>query len=539
MARTNAASSREWNHLHAPQPPQRAFQTNSFPQDASGKSREFDREQPGHETSRVNLRSEATSLGYIVRPTFGLQPAGTSLYNQPFMIKLGTGPRAIATGIALPRNAVDTFRSVERHPFPFLLESVGGGRYSFVGSNPYAVLVARGDRISLWREGREKTFRQNPFDALAALLGERVVENDPSLPFPGGAVGAFGYDLGRQLERLPAGAADDLGFPDLVVGFYDRFVMIDREKQQAQIVELSDRRRKRAIDGRVYDEVFGGPPPEPGRGANFTRERYLAAVARAKEYIAAGDVYQVNLAQRFHATVDAPPFEIYRALREANPAPYAAFLDFGRRAVISSSPEQFLELRGRTLVTRPIKGTRPRAADDDEDERLRHELLASPKDDAELAMIVDLERNDLGRTCDYGSVRVAESKVIESHPTVHHLSATIEGRLRRGLGPVDVLRATFPGGSVTGAPKIRAMEIIDELEPTRRAFYTGAIGHIGLDGSMSLSVAIRTILADGRDYFYHAGGAIVADSDPEAEYEETLVKAAAMAAALGIESLNH
>ncbi len=450
------------------------------------------------------------------------------------MLKVGKkGPAALATEVALPRDLGSYFPTVARHPFPFLLESAAGGRHSFLGSNPYAALVARGDRLSLWREGIEKTFRGNPFDVLAELLAERRAENDRSLPFPCGAAGAFGYDLGRHLERLPHRAEDDLDFPDLVLGFYDRVVMVDHQEGKARIVELAGRASKRAIDPRVYDEAFGGAGIA-GRGANFTRTRYLAAVARIKEYIVAGDVYQVNLAQRFHARVERPPFEVYRALREASPAPYAAYLEFGRRALLSSSPEQFLELSDRRLVTRPIKGTRRRSDDADEDERLRQELFASPKDDAELAMIVDLERNDLGRVCEYGSVQVAEPKVLESHATVHHLSAVIEGKLRRGLGPVDVLRATFPGGSITGAPKIRAMEIIDELEPTRRAFYTGAIGHIGFDGSMNLSVAIRTVMADGPDFFFHAGGGIVADSDPQAEYEETLVKAAAMARALGI-----
>ncbi len=451
------------------------------------------------------------------------------------MLKLGAGPKAAVTDIALPRDLASYFTSVDRHPFPFLLESAASGRHSFMGSNPYAVLLARGDRISIWREGRERSSRGNPFDALEELLAEAGVENDRGLPFPGGAVGAFGYDLGQHLERLPRRAEDDLDFPDLVVGFYDRVINVDHAEGKARIIELTRRPAKRAMDRGTCEEALGrGSGPVSRRGANFTRDGYLAAIARAKRYISAGDIYQVNLSQRFHARLDVPPFEIYRRLRAATPAPYAAFLQFGGRAVISASPEHFMELRGRNLRTRPIKGTRRRGGDPDEDERLRQELYASPKDDAELAMIVDLERNDLGRVCDYGTVRVTEPKILESHPTVHHLVATVEGRLRRGLGPVDVLRATFPGGSVTGAPKIRAMEIIDELEPTRRAFYTGAIGYIGLDGSMDLSVAIRIILVDGEDCFFQAGGGIVADSDPAAEYEETLVKADALARALGV-----
>jgi para-aminobenzoate synthetase component 1 len=448
------------------------------------------------------------------------------------MLKVVTGRSARLTPIPPPRDPLEWLATPG--PFPFLLESRGGGRYSFAGADPYAVLVARGDRLSLWREGRERSSRGNPFDAIDDLLSEQRVENPEGLPLPGGAVGAFGYDLGQHLERLPRRAEDDLDFPDLVLGFYDTLSVVDHAEGRAGVVEIPLRPSRRAIDPGTYEEVFGGRAPNSGRGANFTRERYLDAIARIKEYICAGDVYQVNLSQRFHARSENPPFEIYQALRAASPAPYAAFLQSGRRAILSSSPEQFLELRGRTLVTRPIKGTLRRGGSAEEDDRLGRELLASPKDDAELAMIVDLERNDLGRVCDYGSVKVTAPKVLERHPTVLHLSATVEGSLRRGLGPVDVLRATFPGGSITGAPKIRAMEIIDELEPTRRAFYTGAIGALGFDGSMNLSVAIRTVLSDGQDYFFQAGGGIVADSDPAAEYDETLAKAAAMARALGV-----
>jgi para-aminobenzoate synthetase component 1 len=452
------------------------------------------------------------------------------------VLKLGKLARARATAVAPPRDLLSWYPAAARHPFPFLLESAAGGRWSLLGSNPYAVLVARGRRVSLWRDNRERSWEGDPFEALRDLLAERPAEEDPELPFPGGAVAAFGYDLAQHLERLPRRAPDDLGFPDLVAGFYDRFLVVDRETRRASIVELSDRDdAPRAMDARTYDEAFGAAEaPAGARGANFTRERYLQAVRRALEYIAAGDVYQVNLSQRFHARVPDPPARLYERLRAATPAPYAACLEFGRRAILSASPELFLRCRDRRIVTRPIKGTRRRDPDPDEDERLRRDLWSSPKDDAELAMIVDLERNDLGRVCEYGSVRVAEPKVLESHPTVHHLCASIEGTLRRDAGPVEVLRATFPGGSITGAPKIRAMEIIDELEPTRRAFYTGAIGTIGLDGSMNLSIAIRTVLADGEDCFFQAGGGIVADSDPQAEYEETLAKAAGLARALGV-----
>ena len=449
------------------------------------------------------------------------------------MIRVGQGRRAQATAIELPRDLSAWWPAVARHPFPFYLDSCGAGRHSFMGSNPYAVVTSKGRRVSVWREGKERVREGDPFDAVAELLAERQADPDIPLPFPGGAVGAFGYDLGAHLEKLPRRAADDLDAPDLVLGFYDRIFAVDHVDRKAWIIELSDRAAPRAMDQRTYDEAFGVPGPT-GPGANFTRPRYVEAVRTVREYIAAGDVYQVNLSQRFHARVDRDPWELFRALRAASPAPYAALLRFGRRSLLSISPEQFLEVRGRTVLTRPIKGTRRRSPDDDEDERLRQELWASGKDDAELAMIVDLERNDLGRVCEAGSVRVTAPKVLESHPTVHHLSATIEGRLRPGLGAVDVLRAAFPGGSITGAPKVRAMEIIDELEPTRRGFYTGAIGMLGFDGSMNTSVAIRTVWADGADHWFQAGGGITWESDPDAEYEETLAKAAAIARVLGV-----
>jgi len=251
---------------------------------------------------------------------------------------------------------------------------------------------------------------------------------------------------------------------------------------------------------------------------SFTRDSYRAAVLRAKEYIAAGDIYQVNLSQRFQCEIAASPPEVYLALRAANPAPYCAYLDIGDAQILSSSPECFLKINDRHVVTRPIKGTRPRSADP-------AELLASPKDNAELLMITDLERNDLGRVCEYGSVRVAELKRIETFATVHHLVATVEGTLRRDVSHVDCVRACFPGGSITGAPKIRAMQIIDELEPHARGVYTGAIGYFGPNGESHFNIAIRTIVQQETRLTFHAGGGIVADTEPDAEYDETLAKA--------------
>jgi para-aminobenzoate synthetase component 1 len=426
---------------------------------------------------------------------------------------------------------------VAGRPLPFLLDSGALGRWSFLGADPAVVLVAKGGRGSVWRAGRESPLEGNPFDALESLLAEHAVAPLPDVPFPGGAVGAFGYDLARHLERLPCAAQDDLDFPDLVVGFYDQVEILDRQEGRSWTLRVPGAGGPRALDDDSARIAFAAPPRPSTPGRNFERPAYLAAVERVREHIRAGDVYQANLSQRFHARSRRSNPDLYRALRARSPAPFGAILEFGPRAVLSVSPERFLELRDGRVLTRPIKGTRPRGADPAADARLREELLESPKDDAELAMIVDLERNDLGRVCETGSVRVVAPKTLEVHSTVFHLSATIEGRLRAGLGPVDLLRAAFPGGSVTGAPKIRAMEIIDDLEPTRRAFYTGAIGMIGYDGSLNLSIAIRTLLREGEDVWFQAGGGIVADSDPEAEYEETLTKARALRAALAEEGI--
>jgi len=270
--------------------------------------------------------------------------------------------------------------------------------------------------------------------------------------------------------------------------------------------------------------------------SNFSEEEYWAAVSRAKEYIAAGDIFQVNLSQRFTVPHAPPPLGVYRALRRRNPAWYAAYMAFeagGRPcAVLSSSPELFLRVRGDRVVTRPIKGTRPRVGEPQLDRAAAADLLASPKDNAELAMIIDLLRNDLGRVCRYGSVRVAEPRRLETHPTVFHLVGTVVGRLREGVGAAGLLRATFPGGSITGAPKIRAMEIIDELEPVARGVYTGCIGTVGVDGSCEWNIVIRTIVCDGRVAHVQVGGGIVADSSPQGEYRETLDKARALLEAI-------
>ncbi|MEK7242301.1 MAG: aminodeoxychorismate synthase component I, partial [Planctomycetota bacterium] len=350
-------------------------------------------------------------------------------------------------------------------------------------------------------------------------------------------------DLHHFLERLPKNAIDDLEFPDMYFGFYDKFVVYDHKEGRCFLVG------RNLEDGvREFNALVGGPPETDveSRGVahraparrkchikgNFTKRRYLEAVRQAKEYIARGDIYQVNLSQRFQTELDCAPHELYLRLREINPAPFSAYLQFGDNVIISSSPERFLKVESGRVQTCPIKGTRPRGTDPSSDQRLMEELLHSTKDNAELTMIVDLERNDLGKVCNYGSVKVLEKKRLEAHPTVFHLVATVGGDLYPKYDLVDLLKATFPGGSVTGAPKIRAMEIIDELEPTSRSVYTGAIGYIGLDGSMDLAIAIRTFLIKGHSASFQAGGGIVADSRPEEEYQETLFKSRALVESL-------
>jgi para-aminobenzoate synthetase component 1 len=268
--------------------------------------------------------------------------------------------------------------------------------------------------------------------------------------------------------------------------------------------------------------------------SNFSCEEYLKAVERAKEYILAGDIFQVNLSQRFEADLTIPPYELYRRLRRINPAPFASYLNFAGVSVVSASPERFLKLQGDWVETRPIKGTRPRGKSAEEDRALAQELLSSIKDRAENVMIVDLERNDLGRVCRYGTVRVVELAILETYPTVFHLTSTVRGRLCPDKTRIDLLKATFPGGSITGAPKVRAMEIIDELEPTRRSVYTGSIGYLSFSGEMDLNIVIRTFLVKEGKAYFQVGGGIVYDSEPEAEYEETLDKAKALFQALNL-----
>ncbi len=437
-------------------------------------------------------------------------------------------PRTHVELLAEGGDAAEHFGALASTGSRFFLDSATNGpydRWSILGDEPFLVLAARGRRVQLIDARGTEWLDADPFDVLADILARHRIDARPveGLPFCGGAVGYFGYELGRHIERLPATGLDDLSVPDMALAFYDRAVVFDHESQRAYRVRcaipgVADRPRAPLVP-----ELDPASLPDH-EGFNRTPDEHRSAVSAVREYIFAGDIFQANIAQRFAARCPADAWELYGHLREHNPAPFGAFLDFGGFQVLSSSPERFLRSDGSEVVTRPIKGTIGRSADPVEDAELAAQLLASEKDRAELAMIVDLMRNDLGRVCEYGSIGVSEPMVLESYATVHHLVSTVVGRLEPESAVVDLLRATFPGGSITGAPKIRAMEIIDELEPHVRGPYTGSVGYIGFDGTLDLNVAIRTLTRRDDWVAFHVGGGIVADSDPESEYRETLTK---------------
>jgi para-aminobenzoate synthetase component 1 len=413
----------------------------------------------------------------------------------------------------------------DRDHFAFLDSSQADreqGRYSILGWDPQVVFRSKSRLVDIRSNGRWSRTEEDPIQALERLFEGWGPDSPRSGRFGGGAIGYFGYDLFRYLEgHGTTSAFDDLNLPDCCVAIYDNLRVYDHltgEWNMNVTVPTAISTPKKT------EEKQQPVPPE----SNMTYAQYLSAVRKALDYIAAGDVYQVNLSQRFCHSVDAAPFDIFTRLRSANPSHYGAYLNYGDHTVISASPELFLKREGTTIETRPIKGTRPRGHTPVEDTTLRNELLGSEKDAAELAMIVDLERNDLGRVCEYGSVEVTEHRTVDELPTLFHTVSTVRGKLRERTSIVDILRATFPGGSISGCPKIRAIQIIDELEPTRRHVYTGAIGFIGFNGDLRLNVAIRTMTAVGDRVYYQVGGGIVADSVPEKEYAETLHKAAAL-----------
>jgi len=446
----------------------------------------------------------------------------------------------------------------------FLLESVEHaerwGRWSFIGRRPSATLIARGRRIAV--EGQLPPgvpLDGGVFAAIEGLLGlyrSPVIDELP--PLHGGVVGYLGYDTVREVEHLPDAPPDEKRYPDAILSVVGQLAAYDYWRQRVTLIDavpipveaarsvarcdaLYDAAMARldalAVEGaRPVDEPLVVPPQREDDLPEFQRrtspEMYAAAVEVAKEHILAGDIFQVVLSQRFDLDLDADPFDLYRSLRQVNPSPYMYFLRHPELCVVGSSPEPMVQLLDGRVISRPIAGTRKRGRSDEHDRRLAAELIEHPKERAEHVMLVDLARNDVGRVVDYGTEQVDELMTLERYSHVMHLTSQVSGRLRAGLGPIDVLRATLPAGTVSGAPKVRAMEIIDELEPARREIYGGAVGYFSFSGNMDLAIAIRTlVIRDGRVHL-QAGAGIVADSDPAAEYQETVNKAMAVVKAI-------
>jgi para-aminobenzoate synthetase component 1 len=472
--------------------------------------------------------------------------------------------RPLIEEIASTHTPESLVQRLQGEPGVILLRSAlfdgGQSRYSFVVARPFLTLITYGSRCELFHEHAARNAGSaplvqfgNPWHVLDGLMARYELLDEPDLPFPlGGCFGYWGYDLKNFVEpKLRRRAVNDLELPDCHVGFYGSLAVFDHHLGKTWIVATGldadgsrCERNLRAQENFWRRHLAGSLSVERGawsvgrtRAAasmksTFTRESFIQAVERAQRYIRAGDIYQVNLAQRLAADCGYSSWELYQTLAEVSPAPFSAYLDCGGFQIASSSPELFLRLSGSHILTRPIKGTRPRSNDPTRDAQLAYELQTSPKEMAELVMITDLLRNDLGRVCEYGSVQVPELVRLERYPQVQHLVSTVEGRLRAGVTHFAAFASCFPGGSITGAPKIRAMEIIDELEPVTRGPYTGAIGYLGFNRESQLSIAIRSaIVRDGTAWFY-AGAGIVADSVPEAEYEETLAKARGFLTAL-------
>ena len=459
-------------------------------------------------------------------------------------------------------------------PFLLFLDSAThpeqAGRYSFLVADPATIVRSKGALTQQLDAAGWTRVAADPLAHIRALLAPFATQPLAGIPpFQGGAAGYVAYDWGAQLERIPRPRYDDLAIPDVMLGLYDWVIAWDHQTERAWVIstgipDQGTAREERAVrrlafvkerltvrrsDGwtgsdrtatrlPVYSSIRPAAPsypvPDvPGLRSNFTRAGYLDAVARVIEYVYAGDIFQANLSQRLEAPLAGTPLELYRRLRQRNPAPFAAYLAFGDVVVVSSSPERFLCVDdGRRVETRPIKGTRPRGVGPEHDAALALALAESDKDRAENVMIVDLLRNDLSRVCRPGTVRVPELFALEHYQTVHHLVSTVVGELAREHDALDLLRAAFPGGSITGAPKVRAMQIIAELEPTQRGVYCGSIGYLSATGALDTSIVIRTYLVVGRDVYFQVGGGIVADSDPEQEYRETLDKARGLIAAL-------
>ena len=453
-------------------------------------------------------------------------------------------PEPIQRQFSLPyfADSATLFSSIADLPWAVFLDSgypaSQQGRYDIIAAEPVCTLITQGDLTTISTASETVTSSADPF----ALLKQQLQQFPHSaeagdLPFNGGAIGYFGYDLARRLEKLPVIAEAAEHIADMAVAIYSWAVVIDHQQQSSVlVVQGGDPQQWQHLQNR-FNQLPTAMPPSTFQVtspvlANMDKAAYSTAFERIKYYLQEGDCYQVNLAQRFAAECSGNPWLAYLCLRELNAAPFSAYLNLPEVQVLSSSPERFLKLRAGLVETKPIKGTLPRKRDAREDQQQIQLLQNSPKDRAENLMIVDLLRNDLGKACTHGSVRVPKLFAVETYTTVHHLGSTVTGELAANQHAADLLKSCFPGGSITGAPKIRAMEVIEELEPHRRGVYCGAIGYIGFDGNMDTNIAIRTLVHSQGSIRFWAGGGIVNDSEVDAEYQECFDKAAAMLAVL-------
>jgi para-aminobenzoate synthetase component 1 len=448
--------------------------------------------------------------------------------------------KPLLTELPYCKDSSTLFACIAHRPWAMFLDSghprSSYGRYDILVADPVITLTTRGELTEICGPSGSEISRSDPFSLVRDYLGHHQ-DNREGLPFMGGAVGYFAYDLARRLERLPVSAQDAEHLPEMRVGIYDWAVVVDHAQRKCRLASYG----RAPLTRERWDELvalFSHCDAQPEREfrvtgpvtSNMDEAQYIRAFDRILHYIHEGDCYQVNLAQRFSAQAQGDAWTAYRKLRSLSPAPFAAYLNLPDAQVLSASPERFLEIRSRRVETRPIKGTRPRSADPEQDGAYAEELQASLKDRAENLMIVDLLRNDIGKNCLPGSVRADRMFELESFSNVHHLVSTVTGRLAQGHDALHLLRGCFPGGSITGAPKLRAMQIIEELEPQRRGVYCGAIGYIGFDGNMDTSIAIRTAVYSGNNIRFWAGGGIVADSEADKEYRETWDKATNMLA---------
>jgi anthranilate synthase component 1 len=463
--------------------------------------------------------------------------------------------KIVAADLRTPVSAFLNIAATE--PNAFLLESVEGGekvgRYTFLGARPYMVVSAQGNRITVKQNGRKQQLEGSVFKALDRLLREHTPAHVVGLPpFSAGAVGFFSHDAVRQLEKLPSLAKDDQKIPDCVLMFFDRLLAFDHVRHEIYIIATADVRRMPAKEAyrrarrdiARIERLLSTPlpkkylqPKKPQRGRvktkiSVSKERFLKTVDKVKEYIMAGDVFQAVPSLRLELEPGVAPLDIYRALRRVNPSPYMYFLRMDGMTILGSSPEMLVRVTGRSLEYRPIAGTRKRGRDEAEDRRLEQELRNDEKERAEHVMLVDLGRNDIGRVSEFGSVKVRDLMFVERYSHVMHLVSAVEGTLREGLSPVDAFAACFPAGTLTGAPKVRAMEIIEEVEPVRRGIYGGSVLYADFAGNLDSCIVIRTMLMKGKKAFVQAGAGIVADSDPESEYQECLNKAQALVRAV-------